>query len=445
VLFSVSAILVADTVGASAAIGVQGLTFWIALAALFFVPYGLVTAELGSSWPGEGGIYVWVREAFGGFAGTMTSWLYWVNVAYWMPSVFVLFTGTLVAVYAPGLSTFWQATIVIALIWFTVGVGLLNLQMSKWVPNVAAAVKVLVLVGLGAMGLAYAIKHGTANSFTPSAWLPKWGDSWAFLPVIVYSYMGFELMNSAGGAIRRPQRDVPKAIGLAGAAILVVYLVATFGVLAAVPLKDVSIVTGIADALHVSFGSVFGGTNALYHVMIILLLFTFFGNMVTWSIGANHTMAATGLDRTAPAIFGHSSRRFGTPDYAFYLMGVIGTVLTVVNYGLFSRSEDVFWTIFAISSIIFLLPYLLMFPAVVRLRTTQRDLARPYRIPGGKSGLWLAAGLGELFIAATVFLFFQQVPEGTSPSIYWAITGGGTALTLLVGWALYHRSVRRPA
>ncbi len=95
VLFSVSAILVADTVGSSAAMGVQGLGFWIILGLLFFIPYGFVTAELGSAWPDEGGIYVWVKTAFGPGWGTVTSWMYWVNVALWAPSVFVLFIGAI--------------------------------------------------------------------------------------------------------------------------------------------------------------------------------------------------------------------------------------------------------------------------------------------------------------------------------------------------------------
>ncbi|PKL57752.1 MAG: amino acid permease, partial [Methanomicrobiales archaeon HGW-Methanomicrobiales-5] len=80
ILFSVSAILVGDTIASSAAMGVQGLTFWIALGVLFFIPYGFITAELGAAWPDDGGIYVWVREAFGQKWGTVTAWLYWVNV-----------------------------------------------------------------------------------------------------------------------------------------------------------------------------------------------------------------------------------------------------------------------------------------------------------------------------------------------------------------------------
>ena len=84
-LFAVSAIITLDTVAVACALGVECITLYVIFAFLFFVPYGLVTAELGSGWPQEGGIYVWVREAFGQRWGTFTAWLYWVNVAYWAP------------------------------------------------------------------------------------------------------------------------------------------------------------------------------------------------------------------------------------------------------------------------------------------------------------------------------------------------------------------------
>src|SRR5438270_6980126 len=54
-----------DTIGAVAKQGAQGFTWLIALAALFFLPYGLLVAELGSAFPEEGGAYVWARKAFG--------------------------------------------------------------------------------------------------------------------------------------------------------------------------------------------------------------------------------------------------------------------------------------------------------------------------------------------------------------------------------------------
>ena len=131
VLFSVSAILVADTVGSSAAMGVQGLGFWIILGLLFFIPYGFVTAELGSAWPDEGGIYVWVKTAFGPGWGTVTSWMYWVNVALWAPSVFVLFIGAIEVACGVDVPPFWEAVIVIAMVWAIVLVGILPLRVEQ--------------------------------------------------------------------------------------------------------------------------------------------------------------------------------------------------------------------------------------------------------------------------------------------------------------------------
>jgi len=446
VLFSVSAILVADTVASSAAMGVQGLGFWIVLGLLFFIPYGFVTAELGSAWPDEGGIYVWVKEAFGPAWGTVTSWMYWVNVALWAPSVFVLFVGSLEVAFGVDVSPLWECIIVIGMVWAIVLIGILPLSWSKFVPNLSAAVKVIVLAGLGAMGVAYAAKNGTANSFALDQWVPSWNeDSLSFLPIVIYSYMGFELMSSAGGAIKEPKRDVPKMIVLAGAAILAVYTFATFGILAAIKTEDVSIVTGIVDALQLQFDAVLSGWSWLFDLVVVGLLFTFFGNMVTWSIGANQTIGATGLDKTAPGVFGHVNRRFGTPDYAFVLMGVIATAITVVAYALDPDQANVFWTLFALSSIVFLMPYLLMFPALLVLRRKQPDKPRPYVIPGGAAGAWVSAVLCELGIILTVALFFYYPAEGVSKGTFWAITGGGTLLSLLVGWWLYRHSRRKAA
>ena len=444
VLFSVSAILVADTVGSSAAMGVQGLTLWVILGLLFFIPYGFVTAELGSAWPDEGGIYVWVKTAFGPGWGTVTSWMYWVNVALWAPSVFVLFIGAIEVAWGVDVPPFWEAVIVIAMVWAIVLVGILPLRYSKFVPNLSAALKVIVLVGLGVLGIAYVIKHGAANPFALGEWKPTWDSGTiSFLPIIIYSYMGFELMSSAGGAIKNPKRDVPKMIIMAGAAILAVYMFATFGVLAATPAKDVSIVTGITDALKAMFDSVFGNAGWLFSIAVVMLLFTFFGNMVTWSIGANQTIGATGLDATAPGVFGHVNKKFGTPDYAFVLMGVIASAITILAYVLDPNQTSVFWTLFALSSIVFLIPYLLMFPALLVLRHTHPDQPRPYVIPGGKFGAWLCTVLCETGIVLTLVLFFYFPADGVSKATFWLITGGGTVVSLLIGWWLYWHSTHR--
>jgi len=316
-------------------------------------------------------------------------------------------------------------------------IGVLPMSLSKWVNSASAAVKVLVLVMLGGMGLAYAVHHGTANSFSPHQWVPSFSSNWSFMPIIIYNFMGFELMSSAAGAVKNPKRDIPRMLLMAGLVIVVAQLIGNFGILATIPLKKLSIVSGMAQAMKLSFHAVLGSAaTPVYDLFIVLLLFTLIGNMVTWSIGANHSMASTGLDRSAPGVFGHVNKLFLTPDYAFVLMGVLATGLTIINYAFFATRESVFWSIFALSSIVFLFPYLLMFPSLIMLRKKQPHTPRPYTVPFGRPGAWVSVLLTMGGVLFAITLFFYLVPTGTPKSTYWWVTGGGTALSMLVGWWL---------
>lgn len=444
ILFTVCGIVVLDTVAASAAIGVQSITWWIISVILFFIPYGLVTAELGSSWPEEGGIYVWVKEAMGDFWGTLVSWFYWINVAYWMPSVFVLFSGILASVFFPGLSNFWQAVIGIILTWITVAIGIADINVGKWFPNVGGVIKTFLLLFLGFIGIKYALTHGPANSFAAGNWSISWSTTLAFAPVIVYNYMGFELMSSASHEMENPQKDVPKAILIGGIIIAFVYIFSTFGILSALPVEDVNIVTGVTDAFQMMIVDAFGeSANWLYYALSVLVLYTFLANMITWSIGGNRVIAATGLDEKAPAVLGHKHEKYGTPDYAYYIMGVISTVLIIGNYIGVQDVQNVFWALFALSSIVFLLPYLFMFPVIIILRKKYPDKERPFTVPGGRLGLWLSAILGEFFILLACIFFFLP-PEGTESIFRYEVQLiGGTIITALIGIYLYYRSVKK--
>src|SRR5262245_31451385 len=127
VLFSVSAILTIDTLATAASVGVTWFTWWAITMTVFFVPYGLITAELGAAWPSEGGLYVWVREALGPRWGSTAAWFYWINNAYWIPSVYLVFAGTFETIFLPSKSTWQEAGIAIVLTWLTVGLGIVRL------------------------------------------------------------------------------------------------------------------------------------------------------------------------------------------------------------------------------------------------------------------------------------------------------------------------------
>lgn len=165
-LFTVCAILVIDTLAASAAIGPSSMTWWVITLVLFFIPYGLMTAELGAAYPAQGGIQDWVRRAFGDGWAARTSWYYWINVALWMPSVYILFAGMFAQLFWPEMNLWVQIGLGIVMSWLTVGIGIVSLEIGKWVPNLGAVIKAGIMLILGGGGIWYAMTNGPANEFS---------------------------------------------------------------------------------------------------------------------------------------------------------------------------------------------------------------------------------------------------------------------------------------
>ncbi|TFU05876.1 APC family permease [Polymorphobacter arshaanensis] len=429
-LFSVCAILIIDQLAASAAIGVQSIFWWLLTLVLFFIPYGLITAELGSTYPQEGGIYAWVRRAFGPRWAGRTAWLWWANVAFWMPSTYILFAGVAAELFAPDMTLWTKIIITFVLIWVTVGINIVTLDVGKWVPNIGAIFKVAVMLTIGIGGVVFALRHGVANEFSLATLRPNWGDSLAFLPVIVYNYLGFELMSGAGEEMENPARDVPRAIVSSGAIIAFLYVFATVGILLALPAHNIGLISGLTDTFRQLFGGGRAG-DALVIVLGAMALYSFVANMVTWTIGANRSAAEAAGRGDLPAIFARLHPKFKTPAASAILGGVIGSLVLLVYGWLSASAEDLFWTTFAFSSVVFLLPYLLLFLSFLKLRRIDAALPRPYRVPGGYGVAVVLSIICMAFIAESiVFLIYKP---GKFDLAYALAVGGGSILTVLVG------------
>lgn len=430
-LFTVCAILVIDTLAPSAAIGTSSISWWVITLLLFFIPYGLITAELGTTYPEQGGLYIWVKKAFGEKWAARTTWLYWINVALWMPSVYILFAGMFAQLFFPDMSLWLQIGIGIVMTWITVWIGSMTLETGKWIPNIGAIIKALIMVVIGVGAFIYASRNGVANDLSLQSILPEWGAGLAFLPVIVYNFMGFELMSGASEEMTNPGRDIPRSIIIAGVLIAIFYILGTVGILMALPLDQLGLVSGIIDTLRILLGETgIGGVFVM--VLGFGALYTLLANMVTWTIGANRTAAEAAKENELPAIFGREHPTHKTPVGAFVLTGIVSTVIMVLYGFMAGSAEDLFWTLFAFSSMIFLLPYLALFPAFLKLRKVDADIERPYKVPGSKGFITLLAVICELFIIQAI-VFFVYIP---GEPIDWAFAAPvliGVVITLIVG------------
>lgn len=436
-LFTVSAILVVDQLTASASIGVSAIGWWVLTIVLFLVPSGLITAELATAYPEQGGIYAWVRRAYGRRWAARTTYWYWVNVALWMPSVYLLFTGVLVGLFWSDASVFAQSMVAIVMVWITVVVGTQTLSIGKSVTNVNAVIKVAVILTIGIGGIVLTVRHGAANPFSVSKMLPDLGLAKVFLPVLVYQLLGFELISSMSDELKNPKRDVLRGIFRAAGILSAFYVLGTVGILLAMPVDKIGLTEGLVE----TFKAVFGAHSPWPWVLGLGVVATYFGNMVTWSLGANRSAVEAAHDGELPALLRSETKR-GAPLWSFVISGVIATVVLLFA-GIFIKTQDnLYFALFASSSAIFLLPYLLLFPAVIRLRRLDPDRPQSFRVPGGRFGVWAAVILATGSILASLVLFMWT----PGLSVEWSYTGpllGIVVAAIAVGEVVVRRSLNR--
>jgi len=427
VLFTVSAILLLDTLAAAASVGASSIFWWLFLGVIFFIPFALICAEMGCSYPEQGGIYAWIRDAFGGRWASRATWGYWVNTAVWIPAIYILFAGVFKQMFYHDLSLQGQIAIGLALTWIAVGVNIIALDIGKWIPNIGAVLKVLIFCAVIIGAYLYSQDHGMANPITWQSVKPDWGSSLQYIPAIIYGMLGFELVSASSDEMKNPKRDVPRAIFISGAIILVLYLFGTLAVLTAIPAGDINLVEGLVDTLMLFFGGSDIGKIFVWGLGIAAM-YTFFSNGVTWALGCNRAAAEAAAEGELPKIFALTSKTRGTPVGAAVLMGIVSSVVLIL-YGFMSGSnEDLFWSLFAFSAVIFLLPYQGMLMAFVRMRLIDPDHTRPYRIPGGNFVAAVLAGTCMLVLALAIILFMYTPEEGWQLPVV-----GGVIFMLVLG------------
>jgi len=430
VLFTVSAILLLDTLAASASIGASSLFWWLFLGAVFMLPIGLITAELGTTYPEEGGIYVWIRRGLGHHWAARAVWAYWVNTAIWLPSIYILFAGVFSRLFDVDLSLNAQIAIDVALAWLTALLDILGLKIGKWVPNLGALFKMVIFTVLIVAGWNYGRAHGFANPINAQAFIPEWKEGLRYVPAIVYGMVGFELVCAASGEIKHPARDVPASVLVSGVLVLAFYVLSTAGILAAIPAGDINIVEGLIDTLALFFGETPGGS------FIVLLLgvgalYTFFSNGATWAMGCNRATAEAAVEGQLPSLFAIRHPKHGGPIGAAILMGLVCTTVLLLYGRIATSNSDLFWSLFSFSAAIFMMPYIAVSIAFFRLRLKDAQTPRPFRAPGGLVGAALYATLCAITLAFAIALFMYVPGEGLQrPTII------GVIVVLLIGEAL---------
>jgi len=400
-----------DTVGAVSANGAQAFTWIIFMGIFLFLPYGLIMAELGTAFPEEGGPYVWTRLAFGRFAAAVNAVLYWIANPVWLGGTLTVTAMAAVNAFflSKPMSGLPEYLFGLGFIWAAITATVLSFRIGKWIPNIGGFLRVMIPGFFMISVIIYAAKHGV-HGFGGHAFLPTYAVFIALVPLLFFNYTGFEVPSAAGEEMTNPQRDVPYAIARTFGLTMLFFAGPILGVLLVLPPGQATGLSGFLDAAKAVFtvygghvaangtatlagaGLVLGKIAAIGAVLVLLTAGT------SWLIGGDRAQAVAGFDGAAPRVLGYFSRRFGTPIVVNFLSGAVASVLLVLVLSITSGNTARYFTVvLGLILSLTVMSYILIFPALIKLRYSHPHVPRPFRIPGGSTVAWVVGGLATFW------------------------------------------------
>ena len=413
ILATVCITLVAESVMPTAAIGNSQYFWWIFLIIAFCIPYGMISAELGTTYQSEGGMYDWVKRAFGAKWASRVAWNYWINFPLWIASLAVAVTDVVAGIFEIELSFFWLLVLQLGYTWLVSFLGTQRIGESKWIVNIGTFFKIAFMVILGILGVYVYIKTGeSANPISSVADLLPTMDlaGLSFLSVIIFNFLGFEVVATFAEDMENPKKEIPKALIIGGALMALFYVLPATGINIAMSLEDAE-ASGITESFMILLTKL--GMNAdLVRIIVIVVglmfIYTMVANITSWSFGVNSVAKYSADDGGLPKIFSKTNKD-GVPHMASILNGVVASVIVIVGVILGEVSEtasNLFWMFFSLSLVTLLISYIPMFLAFLKLRKTDKT-ERVYKVPGGEGFIKLFAIVPfVLLILGVIFTLF---------------------------------------
>ncbi|MBE1162218.1 APC family permease [Dyella acidiphila] len=441
VLFNIAAIVALRWLSMAAQIGPSSLVLWLLGLLGFFLPLALAVLALSARVPGEGGLYLWSKTAFGEMHGFIAGWTYWISNLTYLPSMLLFSAG--IFLYVGGAQ--WQAhssdshynlLYGLAVLWLTTLLGVFGLQRAKWLQNLGGGATWTAGGLILLAGALAAWRFGPATHFSAGSLMPDFGKlaTLSAFATIALAFQGLELGPVMGGEIRDPARQIPRATLISCVVIAAIYIAGTAALLVALPASTIDLIGGIPQALAAIGARI--GLPAFGPLTAVLVTLGSVGTITAWVGGMARVPFVVGVDRYLPPALGRLHATRGTPHIALLTQGVLTSLmlLAAVSGATIHEAYVILIDMTVIMSLLPLCYILLAFP-VLRMRA-EGSLRR-------KLACWVIGllGLGVTLLAIVT----SMIPpaDDPHPALFLLKVVGGSALLIGVGLMFYRHAHHR--
>jgi len=377
---------------------------------------GLTYAELAAAMPQAGGEHVYSYRGLGHLASFVCTWA--IVLGYMTVVSFeAVALPTVVENIIPGYSIGHLWTVAgwdVEATWVAVGVaGSLFMMWVNYIGiKTAALLQKLVTALIVVVGLLFitgALFEGEAAHLTP-LFTGDAGVAAGILSVLVmvpFMFVGFDVIPQAAEEIDLPHRDIGRILIFSVLLAVAWYAAIIFGtafMLAPGAIDPESL--SVPDAMQAAFSSVWAGK--------LMVLAGMAGIITSWNafyIGGSRAIYALAKADMLPRVFAELHPRYNTPANAIILIGVVTSIAPFLG-----RSAMV-WLVDA-GGLGIVLAYLFVAASFVVLRYREPDMARPFRVPGGK----IVGVIAVILSFALVVLYLPGSPSALIP-VEWLIFG----------------------
>lgn len=376
--------------------GFSSLFYFILSCLLFFIPTALVSAELATGWPKQGGIYAWVKEAFGHRMGFLAVWLLWTSNVVWYPTNLSFIAATISFVIHPALvkNTFYMFTLIVLIFWGTTLVNFLGMKTSGLISTLGAILGIIIPgIVIIVLGIFWVIQGNPSHiemswkSFFPEINSPK---KLSLLAGVLFGFAGMEMSAVHAKDVKNPKKNYPRAILLSSMIITALSILGTLAIAIVIPQKKISLVYGGIEAIGYFLHSY--GLSWTTPILAFLVAIGALAGMSTWLIGPPRGLLAAAQDGDFPPLL-HKMNKNNMPVAMLILQAIITSILSSI-FLLMPNMNSAFWILLVLASQLYILMYILMFLVAIVLRYKRREVVREYRIPFRNVGMWLVAGIG---------------------------------------------------
>lgn len=429
--------------------GIQSI-FWYVLAGIvYLVPFALVCAELASTYTHSGGLYRWISEAYGTRWGWTGMYLEWQCLVIWFPAVLMFGAVSLAYIFWPesfdgklASNKLYTILIVLGVYWFATFNSFRGMKKANFVSQTGGLFGTIIPAALLIiMGVVYLLMDGKIELVHESFFPDFTKISTIVFAASIFLFFGGMEMNAVHvPMMKNPRTGYPKALFLAVIVILVVFIGGTLAIGFVTPAKDINLLATLLTTYHKLFATIH--CPWLGNVIALMVTYGVIGQVSVIVTGPSTGLVAVGESGFLPPALQKTNKN-GINTTILWIQGIFVTILAFVLV-ILPSVQSAYQILSQMSTILYLILCIMIYMAFLRLRRTEPNKKRGFKVPGGKFVEWLIGIVGITgLVFASIISFFppSQINTG-SPAVYVGVLIAGVVIFVALPLVVY--ACRKP-